>query len=204
MCVCVFVHSMHHHGASLLLCCHLRGPRKDVSIFLSCFASLSLVTCTLEAESNHQTSKKQHDRITVFAPDLSRCRNTSLFYWIFIPFDLLSLILQGAGGALSALSSGLSHRGVNIALAGLSLQVVTLLVFCALYIDFLWRYYHRRSSTVTVPPKDARSMKLFYGFEMLAVVAILARCAFRVHELSDGYSGPLVGREDLFIGLEGV
>lgn len=162
-----------------------------------------------------------HCSITSFAPALSRFRNTSLLYWIFIPCDLVSLILQGAGGALSAMSSGLSHRGVNIALAGLSLQVITLLVFCGLYIDFLWRNY--RSGLREAGSDASRHhmeqhqeddenrrvalgtrLKLFYGFEVLAVVAILARCAFRVQELSDGYSGPLVSREDLFIGLEGV
>lgn len=47
-------------------------------------------------------------------------------------------------------------------------------------------------------------LRVFHAFEVLAIVMILARCAFRVEELRDGYGGPLVRREDLFIGLEGV
>ena len=43
-----------------------------------------------------------------------------LFYWVFIPCDVISLILQAAGGAMSASSNGENETGVDIALAGLS------------------------------------------------------------------------------------
>lgn len=147
--------------------------------------------------------------ISTFAPALSRFR-PSFLYWVFIPCDLMSLVLQGAGGALSATSSGLSKTGVTIALAGLAFQVFTLVLFCAIYVDFVWRYYKSGLATRHGAQKEGRTftfgerLRVFYSFEVLAVVMILARCAFRVEELSDGYGGPLVKREDLFIGLEGV
>lgn len=158
--------------------------------------------------------------IHTFAPALCRFR-PSLLFWLFIPCDLASLILQGAGGALSALSSGISQTGVNIALAGLALQVVTLVAFCVVANEFIARYYQSglaRSQSASDRALGGGGdegggeflksfwarLTVFYGFEMLAVVLILARCAFRLHELQYGYKGPLVKRQDLFIGLEGV
>ncbi len=38
----------------------------------------------------------------------------------------------------------------------------------------------------------------------MAIILILIRCVYRIDELSDGYSGPLVHDEGLFVGLEGV
>lgn len=106
-------------------------------------------------------------------------------------------MLQGAGGALSTTSSGTSQAGVNIALAGLAFQVFTLVMFSCFFGDYLVRL--ARSGTRL----DTR-MKSFLGFLGVAVVLTLARCIFRVDELSEGYSGPLVADEGLFIGLEGA
>lgn len=149
--------------------------------------------------------------ISTFAPALSRFQ-PSLLYWVFIPCDLISLILQGVGGAYSAATSGVSQVGVDIAVAGLALQVASLVIFCVIYAEFMVRYY--RSGMVS---RQAASMEpgltrmafgtrltVFYSFQALAIVTVFARCAFRVEELRKGYGGHLVHREDLFIGLEGV
>lgn len=42
------------------------------------------------------------------------------------------------------------------------------------------------------------------GFLSAAIVLILVRCVYRIDELSDGYNGPLIHNEPLFVGLEGV
>jgi hypothetical protein len=48
-------------------------------------------------------------------------------------------------------------------------------------------------------------MRIFFGFVSAAVILILARCAFRCYELSEGYEdSDLITDEGLFIGLEGV
>ncbi|KAH6847318.1 RTA1 like protein-domain-containing protein [Chaetomium sp. MPI-CAGE-AT-0009] len=159
--------------------------------------------------------------ITALPPHLSRTRiriPPHLLYTIFIPSDLLSLALQAAGGALSTSSAGSSALGVNLALAGLSLQVFTMLLFCGLFGDFLVRYFRagasggggsESESGGGVGKLDGLSgngtrLKLFFGFMALAVVLILARCAYRLVELNEGYDGELVRDEPLFIGLEGV
>lgn len=103
---------------------------------------------------------------------------------------------------MSTTSSGASKLGVNLALAGLSFQVFTLVVFCALFADYLLRLWRHHSRGEV--PSLSRRMRAFLGFLGVAVVLILARCIFRVDELSEGYSGPLVANETLFIVFEGV
>lgn len=101
---------------------------------------------------------------------------------------------------MSTVSQGSSQTGIDIALAGLSLQVVILVLFCALLGDYLWRYF--RSGNVSAM---GRRMRIFFGFLSAAVILILARCAFRCYELSKGYrNSDLITDEGLFIGLEGV
>ncbi|KAF2468674.1 RTA1-domain-containing protein [Lindgomyces ingoldianus] len=120
-------------------------------------------------------------------------------YRIFLPCDVVSLVLQGVGGAMSASSSGDSRTGVNIAMAGLIFQVITLFAFCSLLGDFFFRFIlSKKGKMMTIREK------VFLGFISLATLAILIRCIFRAHELKQGYHGEAVRREDLFIGLEGV
>ncbi|CAD6593741.1 MAG: hypothetical protein ASARMPRED_007904 [Alectoria sarmentosa] len=126
-----------------------------------------------------------------------------LYYWIFIPCDILSLILQAVGGALSSVSSGSSAAAVDVAIAGLSFQVFTLCVFIALGIEFSVRYIRAQRSQPRKTPLPT-SFKIFVAFLSLSITCILIRCAYRIDELSDGYDGPLIHNEPLFIGLEGV
>lgn len=98
-------------------------------------------------------------------------------------------------------------------LAGLSFQVFTLLVFILLSADFLINTLRRRRALGTAaldqdPELVAiRNSWMFKGFLFalaLSTICIFWRSVFRVAELSRGWSGPLMGRQDLFIGFEGV
>jgi hypothetical protein len=140
--------------------------------------------------------------INYFSPTLSRFK-PKLFYYIFIPCDLFSLVMQASGGALSVSSSGKSQIGVDLALAGLSFQVFTIVLFCCFFADYLIRYFRSpqgRTGTATLGVR----LKLFFGFMILAVVLTIARCAYRLAELHEGYRGSLIRDEGLFIALEGV
>lgn len=122
------------------------------------------------------------------------------FYWIFIPFDILSLILQAIGGAMSATANDGSPTGVNIALAGLSIQVATLFFFVAFGLDYAIRsrrYWRHALST---------KFKIFLFFLSAATIMIWIRCCYRVYELSEGYSRTSTALRDqgTFIGLESV
>lgn len=112
----------------------------------------------------------------------------------------MCLVLQAAGGALSTVSEGSSDTGVNIALAGLGLQVAVLFIFCLVFGDYLIRYFRMGSATALT-----MRIRLFFGFFSTSIILILGRCAYRCYELSKGYqNSDLITDEALFIGLEGV
>lgn len=97
----------------------------------------------------------------------------SFFYYIFIPCDIISLILQAVGGAMSATSNGGNQSGVNIALAGLAFQVFTLVAFIIAVLDYMW-----------LSRRVWRNMQLGWRFKSFAVfltaatVLILIRCCY--------------------------
>ncbi|GFP52068.1 hypothetical protein ACSS6W_003944 [Trichoderma asperelloides] len=136
--------------------------------------------------------------ILYLAPDLSRFK-PQLFYYIFIPFDIVCLVLQAAGGAMSANTTGSNKVGVDVSQAGLSLQVIVLVLFILSFGDYMFRYLRSgRASNF-----GWRLTAFFTGLTS-ATLLILARCAYRVAELQDGYSGKLIKEETPFIVLEGV
>lgn len=125
----------------------------------------------------------------------------NLFYLVFIPCDIISLILQAVGGAMSSTSNGESTVGVNIALAGLAFQVATLALFVGGTVDYISRSRHvwRFAS---IPGRFI----IFSIFLTIALLTIMIRCCYRVYELNEGYSRESEALRDqpLFIGLESV
>jgi len=109
--------------------------------------------------------------------------------------------MQAAGGGLSTSSKGTSQLGIDLALAGLSFQVLTICIFCGFFTDYMYRYFLLQQSKRR--SIDMR-MKVFFGFLGFAVVLITTRCVYRVAELHEGYSGGLIRDEGLFVGFEGV
>ena len=111
----------------------------------------------------------------------------------------MSLVLQAAGGALSSTQAGTGKKsGVQISMAGLILQVITLVIFVALFADYVLRYKKKSAAS---NPLQSR-IKLFLGFLFLSIIFVLVRCLYRVDELRDGYDGPLIRNEPLFMVLE--
>ena len=140
------------------------------------------------------------DSVVFLDPSISRIR-PSFYYVIFIICDIISLTFQAAGGALSSISEGTSDIGVQLAMTGLVFQIITIVFFCALFGDYLFRHVRnlgRKGSSIS------RRLKIFFSFMGLAIALILARCTYRAKELEDGYKGDLVHDEQLFIVLEGV
>jgi magnesium-transporting ATPase (P-type) len=124
-----------------------------------------------------------------------------LFYWVFIPADILCLILQGAGGAMSSTAEkddadGI-QLGVDISMGGLILQVVVLFLFTIAFSDYMWRYLSRNGASALT-----WRLKAFFAGLIVAIIAIFARCAFRVAELKDGFDGEMITHEIPFIILE--
>ena len=123
---------------------------------------------------------------------------------MFIPSDVFSLVLQAVGGALSSQSNGSSGPAVDISIAGLSFQVASLCFFIALCVDYTWRARKGRRANPEGSKHLSMRFKIFVLFLSAAIILILIRCIYRIDELSEGYSGPLIHNEGLFIALEGV
>ncbi|KAI9743445.1 MAG: hypothetical protein M1818_002757 [Claussenomyces sp. TS43310] len=133
--------------------------------------------------------------VNALGPEHSRF-NAKWYYWGFIPCDVLSIVLQAAGGGLS--SGGKGNNGVDVSLAGLAFQVFTLCVFVILVADYMLRWKRNGTTALTI------RFKLFATLLSLAIIFILARSAYRIDELSDGYNGSIFHDQTSFIVLEGV
>lgn len=153
--------------------------------------------------------------VRVFGTEASRIKPV-MYTRIFIPCDVLSLVLQAIGGAYASLQSQ-KHEdptpGNNIMVAGLTVQAFTLLAFTTISVDFgmrTWRRYKRFGpATLSQDPRmvELRGSRRFKGFLFaiaLATILIFWRSVFRVVELSEGWQGELIRMQDLFIAFEGV
>lgn len=128
-----------------------------------------------------------------------------IYVWVFVPCDIVSLILQSVGGALSSSSVGSDKSGEYITLAGLAFQVFTLTVFTAMALDYLFRYIsYRKSQQVDQRRILSTRLEIFGVFFSASILFILIRCCYRIAELGQGYSGSIFREEGLFIGLESV
>ncbi|KAF1915973.1 RTA1 like protein-domain-containing protein [Ampelomyces quisqualis] len=152
--------------------------------------------------------------VTAFGTSNSRI-SPRAYPLIFVTCDVVSLILQAAGGGIASVKTQ-AHEdpklGNNIMIAGLSVQVATLLVFMLLALDFAVRTMGRVGQIGREQALDQRYVELrknwaFKGFLIalaLSTLCIFTRCVFRVAELSDGWSGHLMKVQGYFIGLEGA
>ncbi|KAI1267295.1 parasitic phase-specific protein PSP-1 [Xylariaceae sp. FL1019] len=128
-----------------------------------------------------------------------------LYYAVFIPSDVLALVLQAGGGILSTIGDSkedpISKAGVDLTLAGLSLQVATMAFISVVIADFMIRYYRQKGRSWAA---TRLHFKLFISSLSAATLLILVRCGYRVAELGQGYDGRLYHEEIPFIVLEGV
>ncbi|TGO44912.1 hypothetical protein BOTNAR_0722g00030 [Botryotinia narcissicola] len=148
----------------------------------------------------------------IFSPSFvvaKKSRIPARFYtWVFITFDILSLLLQAIGGGIAA-SAGENEKtrdlGTNLMIAGIVWQVFTLIVFAALVIDYVLR---TRKSWDRVPEETRimaakRPFKLFCAGISVAFVTIFARCVYRIAEMVQGWANPIMRDEAGFIVMEG-
>jgi hypothetical protein len=89
------------------------------------------------------------------------------------------------------------QTGVDISLAGLCFQVVTLTFFCVLFGDYLWSWTHSAARS-----KLTKRMYCFLFFFCACILLILIRCVYRIAELREGYFSELFRDEPLFVALE--
>ena len=114
----------------------------------------------------------------------------------FVGSDILSFIIQGAGSGIlvSASSAGQATTGTSLLIAGLVIQVLSVLIYLAIAFIF----YLNASTKMN---KETKS--LFIAL-YVAGVMVLLRSVFRVVEFSSGYAGPIVVNENFMYGLDFV
>ncbi|KPI43631.1 Sphingoid long-chain base transporter RSB1 [Cyphellophora attinorum] len=121
----------------------------------------------------------------------------------FICCDMISLVLQAAGGGLAsaAKTEGARQKGVNVMISGLSTQVVATTVFCCVCMHLMWNVKQGRPEMVNRESEAFRRTSRFRMFLVaigVATITILIRCIFRVAELSKGFKSKLANDETMF------
>lgn len=131
-----------------------------------------------------------------------------LYPWIFISCDLVSLVLQAAGGgiAASANTDTATDAGGRIMLAGIVFQVAT---FTALYILAIIFARNLRANKHSLTPSQLtvihnRNFKVFAWGVFIASVGIYIRCIYRIGELAGGWKNKIMQDEISFYVLDGA
>lgn len=142
-------------------------------------------------------------------PSLSRLR-PKLLPFIFVPADVSCLLVQAIGGALAA-SGGRENRklvdaGNQAIIAGIALQVVVLLAFGVMSLDY-WLRARKwvRSADVTPSALALWNDKKFrtFGYAVLgAYICVQIRCIYRVAEMAGGWGNEIMQDEPSFAVLD--
>lgn len=133
------------------------------------------------------------------------------FYtYIFIIFDLVSLVLQALGGALasSADTDDEQKLGDDLMMAGIGWQVAALSIFAVTASVYIYRRWKAVAQFPLSPEAAAtladRKFRLFAGGVVVAWFAIFVRCVYRIIEMAGGWRNHIMQDEASFIALEGV
>ncbi|KAG0650416.1 Efflux pump himE [Hyphodiscus hymeniophilus] len=131
----------------------------------------------------------------------------------FMACDFIALVLQAAGGAIAdtANTSTGSEQGTHIMVGGLAFQVISLLLFIVLAVEYASKVRRDRrrgklneSENMASNGKSEPAFKRFLFALSLATIFILIRSCFRVAELAKGFSSKLANQEVPFMILEGA
>ncbi|KAK4543649.1 hypothetical protein LTR36_005294 [Oleoguttula mirabilis] len=126
----------------------------------------------------------------------------------FMSADFLSLVLQSAGGGIAdtADANSTEQIGVDIMIAGLVLQALSLAVFLVVVADFAWCC---SKGNLNMDPEKQRIrnrpiFKVFMIGLILSTLFVLIRSIFRAAELWGGFNGALWNNEVDFMVLDGM
>ncbi|MCJ1459542.1 hypothetical protein MMC28_009921 [Mycoblastus sanguinarius] len=119
------------------------------------------------------------------------------YLYIFIGFDIMSIVIQAVGGGLASSAGsktppGNTATGAHIMLAGIIIQLVSMSVFAILFVTFLWL---ARAIPIS------RILILSTTF---SAFCIMVRNYYRSVELGQGWNGYLISHEVYFTVLDGA
>ncbi|KAA1466423.1 RTA1-domain-containing protein [Dentipellis sp. KUC8613] len=123
----------------------------------------------------------------------------------FVISDIVTFLIQANGGSIAAHPTAITAKiGSYVMLVGLILQLLSFLVFTAIFGIFVYRV---RKYEPQVWSRD--SAKRWYSdwrtFTVVVAInclGIIVRSVYRTVEMSEGFSGPLSTTEGYFYGLD--
>lgn len=128
--------------------------------------------------------------ILYVGPEGSRLK-PRLYTWIFIGFDVFSIVIQAGGGGIAAAAgpndAKLLNTGNNLIVTGIAVQIATMAVCGLLALDYFIRHKKRAStgspssymSSKSAPMISHKRFQIFVGVEVFAYVLVLIRCIYR-------------------------
>lgn len=109
--------------------------------------------------------------VIIYGEWISRLRPRT-YTIVFVLCDILALVLQAIGGALTSIAAGedpdMAQKGIDIMIAGLCSHAASLLIFVVLCAEFFWRV-HKNQHALKMDSslrelRSSRKWKLFlYG-----------------------------------------
>ncbi|KAF9559141.1 RTA1-domain-containing protein [Agrocybe pediades] len=130
---------------------------------------------------------------------------------IFSTCDVLALVIQGAGGGIAATAHELqgANKGGNIMLVGIVFQLIVILTYAGLAVEFLWRYQEQRPTSRAINGNAERGEMTHNVKQMLcglafSFIVFFIRSIYRMVELSDGWSGRIIRTQVYFNVLDGA
>ncbi|ROT38266.1 RTA1-domain-containing protein [Sodiomyces alkalinus F11] len=158
----------------------------------------------------------------------------SLYPWVFVGTDFMSILIQAVGGAVSAVASdsedmAILDVGSGLLVAGVAFQLANM-VFCGgLMVLYLLRRRRglkngngaeRLGSSAAddsegsgaeswapyrkASPEMNRKVEMFIYAVSVAYLAIIVRCIYRIPEMSNGWGSELMQNETTFLVLDGA
>ncbi|WVW82412.1 hypothetical protein I302_104419 [Kwoniella bestiolae CBS 10118] len=118
--------------------------------------------------------------------------------WTFIISDIVTFLIQAAGGGLS-ISKDIktAEAGGNIFLAGIAAQLASFVLFSGMWIVFGVRAWKNDKELWAKP-----GWKPLYWAMGFTCICFIIRSIFRTVELSEGYIGYLATHERYYLGLD--
>ncbi|XAO23103.1 hypothetical protein I312_101881 [Cryptococcus bacillisporus CA1280] len=119
---------------------------------------------------------------------------------IFIASDIITFLIQGSGGGLSASSStGSAELGAHLFLAGIAIQMVSFIFFSCVWILFGIRVFSGDKQLW-----HREGWKPLYFALGFTCICFIIRSIYRTAELAGGYISYLSTHEGYFLGLDSL
>ncbi|EEB07052.2 hypothetical protein SJAG_02132 [Schizosaccharomyces japonicus yFS275] len=135
-----------------------------------------------------------------------------LYGLVFIINDVISMIIQFAGGGMAGGANGNAHLeriGSDIMLVGICFQLVMVLAFTASGVDFWYRYRHDKpyrtdDADNLENPKlhltESKRRTISAHALWIASILVIIRSIYRVVELAQGWSGKII-KTEAYLGI---